>query len=149
LTAKRQSPLTEQALARATTVKLSDFHAYAGPLKETAIHYEERKRLDIFQPTHNMTMSTYSDDAPEQDYDDHDDASLPYLHPSIYEIYVITHYCHDCPVKYQESDYQPAFQPRLTQPQLYHLDQLSFMTKKSHPHGICHIIHAVMQQSAL
>jgi hypothetical protein len=43
LTARRKmGRLTEHVLARTTTVLLSDFHAYAGPLKETAIHFEEQ-----------------------------------------------------------------------------------------------------------
>jgi hypothetical protein len=64
-----------------------------------------------------MTMSTCINVDSERDYDDRDDPSLPDLQPSVYEIYVITHCCHDRPVKYQESDQLPAapvaLQPRL------------------------------------
>jgi hypothetical protein len=85
--------------------------------------------LDICQPTHYMTMSTCIDDDSERDYNDHDDASLPDLQPSVYEIYEITHYCHDRPVQYQESDQLPvAFQPQLIHPHFFHLDQLPSMT---------------------
>jgi hypothetical protein len=126
---------TEHVLDRTTTVMLSGFHASAGPLKETPIHFEERQsfnydgNLDICQPIHYMTMSTSIDDDSERHYDDHDDASLPELQPFVNEIYVIIHYCHDCPVKYQESDQLPVqCQPRLLQPHSLNLDQLPSMT---------------------
>jgi hypothetical protein len=78
-----------------------------------------------------MTMSTCIDDDSERNYDDHTDASLPDLKPFVYEIDVITHYCHDHPVKYQESDQLPVeFQPQLLQPQFFHLDQLASMTEE-------------------
>jgi hypothetical protein len=128
--------LTEHILARTTTVMLSGFHASAGPLKETAIHFEERQRfsydgnLDICQPTHYMTKSTCIDDDSEREYDDHDDASLPDLQPSVYEICVITHYCPDCPVRYQESDQLPVqCQLQFIQQHFLTLDQLPSTTK--------------------
>jgi hypothetical protein len=128
--------LTENVLARTTTVMLSDFHAYAGPLKETAIHLEWQHlnydgNLDISQPTHNMTMSACVDNDSECDFDDHNDASLPDLQPSVYEIYVITHYCHEHPYKYQESDQLPVqCHTQFTQQHFLNLHQLPSTTKE-------------------
>jgi hypothetical protein len=80
----------------------------------------------------NLTMSTCINDDSERDYDDHDDASLPDLQPSVYAISVINHCCHDSLIKSQESDQllPIEFQPQLKQPQFFHLDQLSSMTKE-------------------
>jgi hypothetical protein len=106
-TRHQMDPLIEQVMAQTTTILLSDFHAYIASLKVPVVNFEEQQRFnndarsDICLHIHNMNMSTCIDDDFEYYYDDHDDAPLPNLQPSVYQINVITPCYHDHPVQSQ------------------------------------------------